>query len=407
MMNDQAVVQDFDPTEEETFTSFHEEFARLRQMCPVARSEAWNGFWAVTKHKDIVDMLARNHDLYSTQVQNVVPKVAFTGRRPPLHLDPPEHTPYRKALNPFFTNEKMKKLEPKVRDIVVELLQPLIEKETFDMSFDYGYRFPAYVFALVFNLPVDLAMEVKDIGGSNNTLKNTTSRKIDLETMHKIGKERSLKLYDIARRIIEDRKAKPQDPGEDIVSALLVAKDQNGNLLPEDMILGMVRQLLLVGMIAPSVFVGCVAYHLAEHPDIQEMLRQNPHLSAAATEEYLRLFTPYRGFARTAKEDVVLGGRLIRKDEPIAIVYASANRDEEVFPEPDKFILHRPNINQSLAFGLGTHQCPGAPLARIMMRITLEELLARTRSIEVVGEVKMARWPEWGTISVPLKVVPA
>jgi cytochrome P450 len=162
--------------------------------------------------------------------------------------------------------------------------------------------------------------------------------------------------------------------------------------------------MIVVGMIAPSVMIGCILVHLAQHPDIERQLREEPGFIAAAVEEYLRLFTPYRGFARTAKHDVEFGGRTIRKDEPIALVYASANRDEEVFTNPDEFILDRPNIEQHIAFGLGPHRCAGAPLARMMLRVTLEELLRRARVTGLAGEVVMTRWPEWGVLSAPVNL---
>jgi cytochrome P450 len=158
-------------------------------------------------------------------------------------------------------------------------------------------------------------------------------------------------------------------------------------------------------MVAPCVFIGSMVVHLAEHPELQAQLREDPLLVPAAVEEYLRLLTPYRGFARTPTRDVEVGGRLIRKDEPVALVYASANRDESVFPEPERFVLNRPNIGRHLAFGAGPHRCAGAPLAVLMLRVTLEELLSRTSSIEVVGEVTMTGWPEWGTLRVPTRLV--
>ena len=166
--------------------------------------------------------------------------------------------------------------------------------------------------------------------------------------------------------------------------------------------LGTIRQMIVVGMIAPSVMIGCILVHLAQHPEIERQLREQPDLIPAAVEEYLRLFTPYRGFARTAKRDVEFGGRSIHKDEPIALVYASANRDEAVFENPDEFILKRPNIDKHIAFGLGPHRCAGAPLGRLMLQVTLEELLRRARVKGLSGEVVMTRWPEWGVLSAPV-----
>ncbi|MGA2882997.1 MAG: cytochrome P450, partial [Bryobacteraceae bacterium] len=103
---DPRLTEDFDPLAAEDFTSAHALYRELRGHCPVAHSNEWNGFWALLRYRDVVSAL-RQPDTFITSVQNVVPKVAFTGRRPPLHFDPPEHTPYRRALNPFFTERKM------------------------------------------------------------------------------------------------------------------------------------------------------------------------------------------------------------------------------------------------------------------------------------------------------------
>jgi cytochrome P450 len=382
------VSSDFDPLAPESFTTFHEDFARLRRECPVAHSDAYNGFWALTKYDDVVAAL--RDPRFTTTVQNVVPKLAFTGRRPPLHLDPPEHTPYRTALNPYFTAEKMARLEPRLRAIVGDLLGPMVAAGGGDVCEDFSYRLPGYVFAEFFNLPPELGLRIREASRDFNVAVQ--------DFVEEDVKRTSMALYDIAREIIAMRKAEPLDPADDPATGLL----RTG--LPEDMLLGTIRQFIVVGMIAPSVFIGSMVIHLAEHPDVQEQLRAEPGLIPAAVDEYLRLLTPYRGFARTAKEDVVVRGRTIRKDEPIALVFASANRDEEVFPEPDRFVLNRPNVKQHVAFGMGPHRCAGAPLGTLMLRLTLEELLGRTREIAVVGEPRMTRWPEWGTLSVPVRL---
>ncbi|HTE40253.1 MAG TPA: cytochrome P450 [Steroidobacteraceae bacterium] len=396
--NDQArLTDDFDPLASETFTSSHEIYKDMRQTCPVAHSNEWNSFWALLKYDDVVSAL-KNPKVYITSVQNVVPKVAFTGRRPPLHLDPPDHTPYRQALNPFFTAEKMRKIEPALRRITNELLDPYIAAGGGDICADFTHKFPGYIFAEFFNLSTELSMAIREV--------TTIYDKALQEANDELVKETSLKLYEIARQIIADRKEQPLDPEDDITTALL-QKTWKGELLPEAMVLGTIRQMIVVGMIAPSVFIGTMLLHLTQNPELQQQLRNDPSLIPAALEEYLRLYTPYRGFARTAKEDVEIRGRTIKKDEPIALVYASANRDEEIFPNSEQFILNRPNIDQHVAFGLGPHRCAGEPLARLMLRITLEEFLRRTQSFEQTGDVKMTRWPEWGTLSVSLKVTAA
>ncbi len=389
------MTDDFDPTGPETFESAHEQHARLRATCPVAHTSAYRGYWALTRYQDVMDAL-RQYDTFVTSVQNVVPKVAFTGRRPPLHFDPPEHTPYRRALNPFFTDAKMRKIEPAVRRITRELLAALVESGGGEVCSDFTRRLPGYVFSEFFNLSVELAMQIKEA----SAVFNQAVQQDDSELI----RDTSLRLYEIARRVIEMRKAEPMDPGEDVTCALLAAKGLDGEALPDALILGTIRQMIVVGMIAPSVLIPCIMIHLARDPALQEQLRAQPTLIPAAVEEFLRMYTPYRGFARTANRDVEIGGRFIKKDEPIALVYSSANRDEAVFAEPDRFILDRPNIGQHIAFGGGPHRCAGMPLARLMLRVTVEELLAAARLTGVDGEITMTRWPEWGVLSASLRM---
>ena len=119
------MIQDFDPLAPEDFDSPHVDYARLRGECPVAHSDAWGGFWALMKYADVA-AAAIDSDTYITSKQNVVPKVAFTGRRPPLHLDPPEHTPYRRALSPLLSAQRVARFEPVIRGICRELLSHMV-----------------------------------------------------------------------------------------------------------------------------------------------------------------------------------------------------------------------------------------------------------------------------------------
>jgi cytochrome P450 len=392
-MNQSSPPQDFDALAPETFDSANATYTELRSRCPVAHTDAWGGFWALLRYDD-VKAAATDYRTYVTSVQNVVPRVAFTGRRPPLHLDPPEQVPYRRALNPLFSDERLEALEPVVRHFAVELLDPLIAQGHCDICADFGSYLPVQVFGAWMNMPEAWLKELHDAGRAFNIAVQSA---IDA-TM----KETSLQLYDLARRLIALRKAEPDDPTVDLTSALLAAR-HDGEPLPDEMIVGMVRQVLVVGMIAPMVMIGSMTVHLCRDRDLQAKLRADPSLIPAAVEEFLRLYTPYRGFARTAVHDVTLNGRTIRKDEAIALVYASANRDEAVFPNGCAFELNRPNIADHLAFGRGPHNCPGSGLGRMQLQIALAELLARTKGFELAGEIKPTRFPEIGALSVPIR----
>ena len=384
---------DFDPLAPETFDSPYRLYADLRERCPVAHSDAWGGFWALTKHKDVRAALT-NSSTFITSVQNVVPRLAFTGRRPPLHLDPPEHTPYRKALTPLLKPERMAALEAPIRALAKELMEPLVARGGGDICEDYSSHLTIRVFAAWMNVPPDMQTTLREVGRAYN---------LAVQQAHgEMVKATSFQLYDMARSLIAERRRTPLDPASDPTTALIAARDEQGQPFPEDMLVGMIRQVLVVGIIAPTVMVGSIAVHLARDQALQDRLRKQLELLPDALEEFLRLYTPYRGFARTARTDVNIGGRLIKKDEPIALMYASANRDADVFEKPDEFILRRPNINEHLAFGMGPHVCAGIPLARLELRIAIETLLTATRGFELNGPIRTTLFPEIGALSAPL-----
>lgn len=384
---------DFDPLVPETFDSPHAEYARLREQCPVAHSEAWGGFWALTKHAD-VSAAAADWRTFTTARQNVIPKVAFTGRRPPLHLDPPEHTPYRRALAPLLSEAAVARLEPVIRDTSRRLLAEMVARGGGDVVSDFSAPMPIATFAHWMNLPADAVAQLTEAGRRYNIAVQSN----DVEAT----KATSLLLYDMARGVLASRKAEPLPTDEDATSALLAAR-VNGEPLPDDMVVGTIRQVLVVGIIAPSVMIGSIATHLGRDRALQSTLRADPSLVPAAIEEFLRLYTPYRGFARTPLHDVTIRGRTIPQDAPIALVYASANRDAEVFAEPDTFRLDRPNIRDSIAFGRGPHMCVGAPLARLELTVALEELLAAAPGFALAGEPRQTRFPEIGALEVPIR----
>jgi cytochrome P450 len=385
---------DFDPQKPETFDSAHSEFRELRSRCPVARSQDFGGFWAMLGYDELVEVIT-DISRFTTSKQNAIPKFAFTGVRPPLHLDPPEHMAYRRVINKFFTPRNMKSMEPRVRRCSKELLEPLVLKGDVNLALEYSQKLPAHVFAEFFNLTVDLSKEIKDVSGTYVD----AIQVLDHETVQRLSR----RLYEIAQLIIDDRKDGTYSAENDLTAALLEAEYEGGPL-PAAMVLGCVRQLIVTGMVAPSVFIGNMFVHLARDRQLQTFLRENPEKIPAAVEEFLRLYNPYRGMARTARHDTAVGGQEILKDDPIALVYTAANRDPRRFDNPDEFILDRSNITDHISFGRGTHSCPGAPLARIMLKVTLEEALSMSE-FKLTGDPGMAKWAEWGTNYVPLEFI--
>lgn len=388
-------MQDYDPLAPETFETPHRVFAELRATCPIAHSDAFGGFWMLTRHADVKRVLDDPIE-FTTRVRNVVPGASATGRRPPLHLDPPEHTPYRRAIDRAIGPRRVETIAPQIADHARRLLATYVAAGGGDLVEDYSSPLPALVFADWFAL--DAAQSDLLWRTAQGFVKAWED--FDVETVSRT----SAILYDLARALVAARRAAPLDPEQDPVSSLLAARDAAGAPLPDEMLVGCVRQILVVGLVAPPVFLGSVAVHLARDPDLQQRLRADPTLIPAATEEFLRLYTPYRGFARTSVSGVEIGGRHIAPGEPIALAYASANRDEAVFDAPDTFRLGRPNIGDHLAFGRGPHRCAGMAMARTELQIAIRELLAATKTVALAGDVRMSGMPEVGPIYVPLRV---
>ncbi|TNY35085.1 cytochrome P450 [Thermomonospora catenispora] len=382
---------DWDPRAPETFDSSHEVYADLRRRCPVPWSNAYGGFWAATRYEDVV-RVARDSETFSTAVQNVVPHVPRAQRRPPLHFDPPEHAVYRAPLDRVMSRAAVRRLEPAFAAAARELLQPMLERGGGDYSAEFALPFAAQCFALFLGLPVEQVLEIRRIGVEYSF----AIQEMDKPRIAAASDE----LYAIARTLVADRRRDPRDPDTDMIASLLEAP------ISDEMVVGTVRQTIVAGIGAPHAVLGSAAVHLARDPDLQRTLRTRPDRLPAAIEELLRLYAPYRVFARTATRDVELGGRLIRAGEPITMLFPSANRDESVFSDPHRLDLDR-RPNRHLAFGRGAHRCPGAAMARLEMAAALRALLDGTTHLALDGPVKMFNWLEFGPRSVPLRLTAA
>ncbi|MET4538444.1 cytochrome P450 [Arthrobacter bambusae] len=388
---------EFNPLYEETFDNSHIYYEEMRSNCPVAHSESFGGFWALFKYEDIV-RIQTEHETFSTAEKNVVPPATRNqGKRPPLHFDPPEHDAYRRPVTPVFNKSRMAVLAPELRRFADELIDPLIASGTFDFTLDFAEYFAARAFGLILRLPLEMMLRSREV----QVQYYRSQMAMDKEAVTKWSDE----LYEVAKDIVNDRKRNLLSPDEDLISALLLAGNK-GEPISHDMVVASVRQFLSASQAAPGAVLGSIAAHLGRDAELQQHLRDNPDRIPDAVEEFLRLYSPYRVFARTATRDVEIGGREIPAGEPIAMIFPSANRDEDVFEKPHEFNMDR-KPNKHIAFGRGPHRCPAAALARLELHIAIEALLSKTQRFELAGEIKMTDWLEFGPSSTPIKAVPA
>jgi cytochrome P450 len=381
---------DFDPLDEEFVRDPHAVWARLRSECPVARGARWD-FWAFTRYDDIVAASSRPAD-FTSSLGIVVPKNPVSGRRAPLHFDPPEHPRYRRPLNRVLDEDRLPELEPGMRELAVELITPFVAAGGGEFVSEVSSPFAGLVFTDILRLPRELA---RHLNSSGERFEHAQAH-FDIET----AEAENQHLYAECRKIVAARKDEPLPADEDIVSALLEVRI-DGEPLDDEFIAGSLRQLLIAAHVAPTALLASAVDHLARDPELQDRLRAETALVPVAVQELLRLYAPNQGFARTATRDLEVRGCRIREGEMAALVLPSANRDPEVFEEPETFRLGR-TPNPHLAFGHGPHKCAGAAVARSELRIALEELLARTSSFERAGEPEMLGWPVYGPETLPL-----
>jgi cytochrome P450 len=386
---------EFNPLESDEPEHLYSVYNTLRSKCPLAYTHEYAGYWQLTKHAD-VKAAAMDSATFISSVKAVVPSDPRGLRRPPLNFDAPAHTPYRTALDRTLKPNRLKRLQAPLEKHAQAELAPMLEEGGGDICAHFAARFPAWVETEWLNLDQSLAPVLAKTAASWVN----AWRAMDKENVGKYSEE----LYGIAKNLLANRRAEPRDPEEDPASSLLLEKDSDGKPLDEVHLIGALRQSLVVGMVAPPLLIGAICNHLSNDKELQDRLRQNPDLIPAAVEEFVRLYTPYRGFCRTTSKEVTLHGRTIRPGEPVTLTYSAANRDPDVFPNPDEFVLNRENITAHLGFGKGKHRCVGMPLARMAIQIALRTLLASTKNFEVNGPLAYSKMPELGIKSCPLKM---
>ncbi|KAE8337095.1 hypothetical protein BDV24DRAFT_167637 [Aspergillus arachidicola] len=375
----------------------YREYDHLRSTCPVAHVDAHGGYWILTKYADIKATASDNSKFISAKCA-VVPADPRGIRRPPLKFDGEQHAPYRTAVDRTLKPARLRRLEPILRSHAERELDRLIQQGHGDIYEEFGAQFSGWVEKEWLNL---------DEPDSKLLSSAITPFVTAWRTQNwALVKSSSDMFYEIARRVIASRKDQLLDPEEDPASSLLIERGHDGNPLDDHNLVGCIRQILIVAMVAPSIIISSMTNHLSRDKELQNRLRNDRKLVPAAIEEFIRLYVPYRGFSRTALHEVEISGTKVPPDEPITVVYAAANRDPDQFPRPDEFIMHRDNISTHLGFGHGRHRCAGMVLARMMLRIYLETLLDKTVDFEVDGEIHYARLPEIGLTTCPMKFYP-
>lgn len=346
-------------------------YRRLRSSCPVAYSERYGGFWLLSRYDDVKEVASDDGRFLSGQSVTVPPKPESMRLSIPIEVDGPLFLEYRRILNPFFSPQAADRMEPEIHAFVTEAIDDFIEQGRCDIVQDFANPVPAKTTLRLLGLPVE----------DWRAFAEPLHAKTFLRSEHKF-QEHLLRLYDEmhewVREAIRERDERPRD---DMISALVRAEVEDRRLT-RDEVFDIVMLVLHGGFDTTGAAIGNAVLHLDEHDDDRERLRSDPGLIPLAVEEFLRYEAPQQGLARVATEDCVVGGQNIRAGERLFLLWASANRDERQFDDPDRVLLDR-WPNRHVTFGVGAHRCLGAHLARREIRIALEELLRRLPDFRV------------------------
>jgi len=361
----------------------HAVFRRLRREDPLPWYPGTGGAWCLLKHADIVTVSrdpARFTSTRGVQIGFSDPDARPVGVPPTiLEMDPPEHNRYRKLVIKAFTPGATLALETMVRQIARECLEAVEPGEVVDLVDALAVPLPMYVIAEMLGVPRSDRADFKrwsdsmiEAGGG------ARSPATDASLIEMLG---------YFQRFLGERRRAPKD---DLVSTLARAEIDGVNLSDPEILMFCVT-LLAAGNETTRNLISGGSLLLMRNPDQQRRLLAEPDLLPNAVEEMLRWWTPVQSFIRTATRDTKLRERRISEGEVLLLLYASANRDEEVWGEDaERFEIERDHSRlRHLAFGFGEHLCLGAPLARLEARVLFEELLARFPGFELAGEPEM------------------
>jgi cytochrome P450 len=392
MSADAAVLDEIDIYDPERYiaSAQNEVFARLRRESPVYRQEMPDGtfYWAVLRHADVV-AVSRDPLLFSAEVGAVVledlpPEQLEQTKNMLLMMDPPRHANLRRNVAPLFKAREIAGLEPAIRTVCRSILDDAAAQGDVEFVHEVAALLPSQVLGEMMGIPHDDRAQIHkwaemSAGGQDpdvNPDGYTSSA----------PSEGNMQMAIYGMQYAERRRnEEPTDLG-----SMLLHVEVEGRPMTDLEFGYFFVQLVTAGNDTTRTMLSSGLHALLDHPDQLARLRADRDFIPNAVEEILRFANPLHYFRRTATADAVVGGQPIAAGDKLAMMYTSANRDEAVFADPDRFDVTR-HPNPHLSFGIAEHFCLGVHLARLEARVFFEELLDRFRVIELIGEPRRMR----------------
>lgn len=373
----------------------HDAWARLRRESPVhfMRPPGYRPFWAITKHADIIEISTQPEKFRSAGRFILFPDPPD---RPPenledepplrmlVNMDPPEHRDYRKLVSQWFTPRAIARLEARLEEITAEIFDELArDGGTYEAEFvrEVAALQPLRMITEILGIPREQEQFVLRVTNENFGIEDPEFQRPGDTTAERLGFLQEA--FAFLDEITQDRRRNPRND----LSTVLATATIGDQPVPQFELFSLYFLVMVAGHDTTRNAISGGLQALLEHPAELEKLRRDPSLVETAADEIVRWTTPVNHFSRTATEDCVLRGQQIHKGDSLALFYASANRDEEVFEDPYVFRIDR-NPNPHLGFGVGEHFCLGAHLARLDLKVFFRQLAERLESIELAAPVE-------------------
>ncbi|WP_249011245.1 cytochrome P450 [Conexibacter sp. DBS9H8] len=380
----------------------HELFRRLRRECPVhwsagiAQSPQDAGFWSVTS-AELIQQVSRDWETYSSATNfvlndHLVPMFLVQGMF--IGMDPPKHDRIKVLFQRGFTPKRIAEHEDMIREITTGVLDAIEQRETCDLVTDVAQP----VVSRVIGRFMGLAPEDDIVWATNiNRMLGFGDPDLNPGGIESLIAELLPPMFTGCMELVAARRANPTD---DLLSTLIFAEIDGDKLTDEEIFAGFVLLMAAGNDSTKATYTSCMRA-LMDHPDQRQKLIDDPSLIPSAVEEALRMFPAFAHFRRTATNDTELGGCAIKKGDKVAMWYPASNRDETVYENPDVFDVTRNPEHQAFGAG-GRHFCLGTALARLELRILVEETLHRFPEMSIAAE------PTWvlAQFSSQLKTLP-
>lgn len=382
----------------------HAFYSAMRKGDPVHYDEKL-GSWLVTRHEDILAVQADpltfsvNKGYHTQQARGMQEEYQDILRRDgggyfpdAIMSDPPYHTRIRKLMENAFTAHRVKELEPRIAEVVTDLIEAVADAGSADAVKDIAI--PLTVRIICEQLGLDYALKDR-ISRWSVAVTAQIGRMQNREQMIENARE----ICDLQNYLIAEMRARETAPREDMISDIVHARiklpDGTEEGLTFDEAVSLVRALLIAGNDTTATAIGNLFYILATKPEVADLLKQSvedDRLLTRFVEELLRIEPPVRALSRMTTKEVELGGVTLPAGAHMLLVYASANDQEEVFPCPRDFDVNRPNIGRHVSFGGGVHRCVGLALARMEIKVMAREIVRRIDNIKLAIPLEDVRY---------------